>query len=417
LAKNLGKREKWTEEKIIKQLTDIYNANTEEFNSTFLKENYSKLNNAIYRKFKSLQNALNKAGIDYDVSPRQEWDYEKVRRFIEIDSASGCVLLSESFNNSYDELSIKCKCGNLFNTSFKYFRFNKKHQCDECGLKKSHESFVSEVNESFKDNIIVLEKYKGNDIPIMFNCEKHGDFIAKPNRILNNIFGCPKCGYEKLGEQLSKGERVCDICGSYNKVQEYNNTGVNYCSKHSSQMRRYGYIKNKTIKDKNEIIIYDDHAEIILLNRRLEETGRALISLDKIHKVKNYKWYLMSTGYVGSKSRDNAILLHRLITEAEEETIIDHINRNRLDCRNDNLRECTKSENAMNSSLSKSNTSGVTGVWYSKRDEKWIAEISANGKKYRLGRSKNIEEAIKLRKDAEKKYFGDFAPLRGGLNG
>jgi hypothetical protein len=70
----------------------------------------------------------------------------------------------------------------------------------------------------------------------------------------------------------------------------------------------------------------------------------------------------------------------------------------------------------MNSSKSRRNTSGTAGVWYNKRDDNWVAEIFVNGKKHILGRSKNKDDAIRLRLNAEIKYFGKFAPIRGELN-
>lgn len=54
------------------------------------------------------------------------------------------------------------------------------------------------------------------------------------------------------------------------------------------------------------------------------------------------------------------------------------------------------------------NTSGVTGVWYDKRRGKWTAEIVFQKKKHYLGRFEDKEEAIKVRKEAEKNIFGDF---------
>lgn len=413
---NEGKREKWTKDKIIKQIIEIYENNTDKFSSALLRKNYPKLNSAIYRKFKNLQNVLNECGIEYEVNTLNTWDFDSVKNYIEKESESGCKLLSKTFTSRDELLEIKCKCGEVFYTSMTYFKSNKKQQCDLCGLGKSHEQFILEIESLFGKNIKVLDRYIGGNTPINFNCVTHGDFNTKPSRVLDNILGCPKCGFEKLGESISKGKRTCDICGSDKNVQEFKKSGVNYCSKHTNQMSRYGYIKNKTIKDRNEIIIYDNYAEIILSNRQSEEVGRALISVDMIEKIKDYKWYLMSTGYVSSRSKGKAILLHRLIMNADDDINIDHINRNKFDCRNENLRKCNKSENAMNSSLSKRNTSGITGVSYSKRDKKWVAEIFAKGKKYRLGNFSKKEDAIEVRKEAEKKYFREFAPSRSETN-
>ena len=54
------------------------------------------------------------------------------------------------------------------------------------------------------------------------------------------------------------------------------------------------------------------------------------------------------------------------------------------------------------------NTSGVTGVYYDARRQKWVAEIMFQTKKYYLGRYTNKEDAIIARKEAEANIFGDF---------
>lgn len=54
------------------------------------------------------------------------------------------------------------------------------------------------------------------------------------------------------------------------------------------------------------------------------------------------------------------------------------------------------------------NTSGTTGVWYDRSRGAWVAEIMFRGKKYFLGRRVIKEDAIKLRKQAEKQIFGEF---------
>jgi hypothetical protein len=406
------KNEGWTNEKIIKQLNELYEKHSNEFNSTFLRKNYSKLMNAVYRNFKSFQIAMTESGIDYKVSTHVRIDFENAKNFIEIESNSGCTLLSSRYKKANDTLEIKCQCGNLFHTNFGYFKYNNKQQCNDCGLKKNDKTFIRQMFEKFGDSIVANEKYKGNNIKIRFSCKKHGEFFTKPKLILNGTHGCFECYRESAKELHSKGDRCCSVCESKQKVQEFNNTNINYCGKHYHQMRTYGEILNRIRTDENEIVKYDDHAEIILTDINCKESGRALISIGKLDKVKGYKWYLMNTGYVSTRTTGKALLLHRLLTDAKDDFVIDHINRNRLDCRDDNLRECTQSENAMNSSLSKRNSSGTTGVWYCKRDKKWVAEIFVKGKKHCLGRSEDKHVAIDIRKKAEHEYFGMFAPMR-----
>lgn len=54
---------------------------------------------------------------------------------------------------------------------------------------------------------------------------------------------------------------------------------------------------------------------------------------------------------------------------------------------------------------SKRNTTGVTGVWFSKQKNKYIAEIKLDGVKSYLGSFKTIEEAKIARLEAERKIL------------
>ena len=84
--------------------------------------------------------------------------------------------------------------------------------------------------------------------------------------------------------------------------------------------------------------------------------------------------------------------------------VIDHDDRNRINNRIDNLNLVTQLQNNRNKSKSKRNTTGVTGVCWHKRDQRWVASISIEGKLKQLGQSICLEEAIKLRQEAEIKY-------------
>lgn len=55
-----------------------------------------------------------------------------------------------------------------------------------------------------------------------------------------------------------------------------------------------------------------------------------------------------------------------------------------------------------------SNTSGITGVRWDKSRQKWISEIRFKNKWYFLGRYKEKEDAVKIRKAAEDKLFKPF---------
>jgi hypothetical protein len=88
---------------------------------------------------------------------------------------------------------------------------------------------------------------------------------------------------------------------------------------------------------------------------------------------------------------------------------IDHINLNKSDNRISNLRECTKSENAMNVKLSVKNKSGYKGVSWSKEKCKWKVALKLNGIQKHFGYFKDLEFASLVAKEAIDKYHKEFA--------
>ena len=193
--------------------------------------------------------------------------------------------------------------------------------------------------------------------------------------------------------------KTCKVEGCNCKVK-----GKGYCIKHYTQLRRHGKILDKTRFDKNKIIIHDNYAEIVLLNKDGEECGKALIDLDDIYKVKGYKWckhheYVINNSIGG---------IHRFVMNCPKDMVVDHINHNPLDNRICNLRICSQHENVMNSSLNSNNTSGCTGVAWVKENNRWWAYIQVKGSRINLGYFIDDNEAVKVRKEAEIKYFGEY---------
>ena len=132
-----------------------------------------------------------------------------------------------------------------------------------------------------------------------------------------------------------------------------------------------------------------------------------LFDLEDFDKIKDYCWYICN-GYVVTKPKEGLVSMHRLVMDAEEGLDIDHMFRKKNDNRKSQLRAVTESQNNMNQGLSKSNTSGVRGVCFNKRNNKWRAYISINYKRIELGNYESKEEAIKVRLKAEQEYFGEF---------
>lgn len=83
---------------------------------------------------------------------------------------------------------------------------------------------------------------------------------------------------------------------------------------------------------------------------------------------------------------------------------VDHINHVRNDNRLCNLRFVTRSENSKNQSVSSKSTTGVTGVYFSKSRNKFIAQIKVNRQVHYLGCYNTLEEVTEARRQADRKY-------------
>lgn len=196
--------------------------------------------------------------------------------------------------------------------------------------------------------------------------------------------------------------KTCKVEGCNNYVCK-----KEYCNRHYLQNYRHGKVLNRTIYDKNKIVIKHDYAEIVIYNKKCFEVARTKIDLNDVKKVKDIKWRLCN-GYAKTDIKNNGKIkntsLHRIILGNIENKEIDHINRDPLDNRKCNLRFCTRQENVRNRK--------AKGYTYSKKRNKWMANIMVNYKNINLGYFKKEEDAIKARRDAEKKYFGEFACKR-----
>lgn len=137
--------------------------------------------------------------------------------------------------------------------------------------------------------------------------------------------------------------------------------------------------------------------------------------LEDYDLIKDICWYRNPRDYIlGHVVGDNkrAIKMHQLILnmdEDDQEHIVDHIYSDRkFDNRKSNLRITTQQNNTKNRVRPSNNTSGKTGVSWNKENGKWHAYIGVDGRQICLGYYDDIQEAINVRINAEKKFFGEF---------
>ena len=115
-------------------------------------------------------------------------------------------------------------------------------------------------------------------------------------------------------------------------------------------------------------------------------------------------------GYLRCYIEGNRYFLHNLImSNFDENIIVDHINGDVTDNRKCNLRLCSKHENSMNRKPNKGKNL-PKGVRYYKANthNPYVAFIYINKKEKNLGAFKTVEEALQVRLEAEKKYYGEF---------
>lgn len=194
----------------------------------------------------------------------------------------------------------------------------------------------------------------------------------------------------------------CKHCDKTPEVDKYFKKTLLLCNAHYLQIKRHGKILKNHRRSPHKIIWHDDYFEMSLSNNKGEIVGWTKVDKEDYKKVIQHKWHLRD-GYVVTKN-DICESLHRyvLITEMDA---IDHISRDRLDNRKSNLRGVDWHINGFNKSMLSNNTSGHVGVHWDKSRNKWTAQIGYMNKNIHLGRYDDIEDAIKARKEAEKKYY------------
>jgi len=120
-------------------------------------------------------------------------------------------------------------------------------------------------------------------------------------------------------------------------------------------------------------------------------------------------------GYAARTTHENGkkktIRMHAVINKTPKGLHTDHINRNKLDNRKENLRTCSLSQNLRNRGKQSNNTSGYKGVCWHKRANKWVVFIEVNKKQLYLGLHENIIDAARTYNAAAKKHYGEFAKL------
>lgn len=267
------------------------------------------------------------------------------------------------------------------------------------------------------------EKDKNGHLMYNVKCRCEKEYSAQAANLKSGVPKCRDCSIMLRSEKL-RNEFVGSSFNGWSIIREIgrNNSGAilyecqcQFCGKVT--------IKTKgsltTIKGKGcehcppnyNFLIKNNIATGILSNSK-----KFLIDADMVDCVNQKHWHTNEKGYIvcGERSGQKD-LLHRLILgiSPSDNAIVDHVNRNKLDCRRDNLRIVTHQQNSMNRSISKINTSGFVGVGLNSRKNAYYAKIGLNNRNIHLGTSKDVIICAQMYNIAAQLLFGEYV---GHLN-
>lgn len=222
----------------------------------------------------------------------------------------------------------------------------------------------------------------------------------------------------KSGERVAQWLCECS-CDNHTKVKVIGKNLKKNCSKScgcvrkekaSQRMKQMATEFNKLKHKQNKYDLSGDYG----IGWTSNTNNEFYFDLEDYDKIKDYYWCedVQKDGLHRLRAHDpktnKKIAMHVLLGYK----YYDHIDRNELNNRTNNLRKASATENTINRGLFRNNTSGYTGVGFDQRSNSWYARITLNGEDISLGYFANKQEAIKVRLRAEKDLFGEFAPQK-----
>ena len=254
-------------------------------------------------------------------------------------------------------------------------------------------NYVVKVREDMTGWIIAEHGVPDSRLTVLNQAE---DYVNPNTGVRTAQWWCQcSCGSDPFvttGSKLKDKTRPTISCGCYNK--EINR----------KRMKRYNVFSE---------LLVDEYGEYYIGWTR-NTNKEFYVDAEDYDKVKGYCWSEIkkngprSINKIQANINGKTTLMHIYLGYSN----YDHIDRNELNNRKYNLRQCTLQQNNMNRSIGCNNTSGIMGVYFDKKRMKWVASLILNKERKCNKRFINKEDAIKARLEAEAKYFDEFAPQR-----
>lgn len=159
------------------------------------------------------------------------------------------------------------------------------------------------------------------------------------------------------------------------------------------------------------------------------QTSKAKVSLNKIEEINKYKWYLGKDGYPFTYIKGGRVPLHRYIwwlntsiwynkrieTDGKiTKLYVDHINRDKLDARDENLRISTPAENSYNKTSKNAIIDPETGnpLHHIKLLKKgYSVSLTKDKQINKINKIQTLREAKEIYNLMANEMFGEFAVL------
>jgi len=164
--------------------------------------------------------------------------------------------------------------------------------------------------------------------------------------------------------------------------------------------------KTLTIPGDTEHFIFDD---TVMFKLRGSTSAYASVSVNKWQFVSKYEWYLGKAGYplcytLGKITLHRFIFTYTMGQYPPPELYVDHIDRNKLNNTDQNLRLATPQENSFNKTTT-SNLKGVKKI----SENNYTATITKDGVKHEIKNIQTETEAANCYNMMAEELFGTYA--------
>lgn len=170
--------------------------------------------------------------------------------------------------------------------------------------------------------------------------------------------------------------------------------------------------------------LYDSACELPLYARDGSVRAVTRVDSDDWFRFARYPWHLTNNGYAVGRMTTRSyrrqaqrgqrvggpaelVLMHRIVMgmSTDDKRKVDHVNRDRLDNRRANLRIVTDAEHSQNQTPQRGRSSVHRGVYWDRRNRKWVAKAQLNGRVISLGHYNDELQAAEAAAEFRRLYM------------